>query len=154
MSALLLDANLLVLLVAGGLAPEKVGSHRRLRQFDTVDLLNLRDVSQRFVRHVSIPNVLTEASNHLGSGSQELAPGAAAALAGYIAHLSEVYVPSEQATATGAYARFGLADAAIILAARQHGLTVATAEHALHGTLLSLGLHAINIFHPRTPGLP
>ncbi len=152
MSALLLDTNLLVLLLVGLLAPQKVGTHRRLRQFDQNDFRNLRRIAEGHARHVSVPNVLTEASNHLGSGEQEAAKGACAALAQYVSQLGEVYVPSERAVADPAYARFGLADAAIISAAREHGLTVATSEHALHGTLDAFGVRAINIFHYRTPG--
>lgn len=151
MHSLLLDTNVLILFLIGSVAPERVGSHRRLRVFDRIDLTNVQRIAGAFERHVSVPNVLTEASNLIGSDPQEAAPGATIALANYVGFLSEIFEPSANVTEGRAYRRFGLADAVIEKVARERDVTVVTSEHALHGYLESNGVKAINIWHFRTP---
>jgi predicted nucleic acid-binding protein len=143
----LIDTNLLVLLVAGNLDRSKVGSHRRLRQFDTFDLERVNKLAKAHAKHVSTPNILSEVSNHLNSGEQEIVAGAGDALSLYVGKLEEIYIPSRDLVKQAWFGRFGLADAAIIDAARDTGATVLTSEWALQGFLESIGLEAINIFN-------
>lgn len=152
MRSLLIDTNLLVLFVAGNLDKSKVGRHRRLRQFDTIDLDRVTQLAEANPKHVSTPNVLSEVSNHLNSGDQEIVPGAGLALSHYVRVLKEIYVPSRDLVTEVGFEKFGLADAAIIDAARATGSTVLTSEWALQGFLEHIGLKAINIFHLKEPG--
>jgi len=122
----LIDTNLLVLFVAGNLDKSKVGRHRRLRQFDTIDLDRVTQIAEANPKHVSTPNVLSEVSNHLNSGDQEIVPGTGVALSYYIQMLEEIYVPSRDLVTQVGFENFGLADTAIIDAARSTGSTVSS----------------------------
>ncbi|WP_397543261.1 hypothetical protein [Roseovarius salis] len=105
-------------------------------------------------RHVSVPNVLTEASNHLGSGKQEAATGAATSLAQYISALDEIYQQSADVIRYNEYASLGLADTAIFSLSprlRQQRVTVVTQDYNLHQRLCSEGVDCVNVFHWRTP---
>jgi len=104
--------------------------------------------------HVSVPNVLTEASNHLGSGKQEAATGAAAALARYIHNLDEIYQQSADVVLYKEYASLGLADTAIFSLfprLKQQRVKVVTQDYNLYRRLCSEGVDCINVFHWRTP---
>jgi hypothetical protein len=147
--SVLIDTNTLVLLIAGSLAPDKLGG-RRLREFDLDDLLRLREIVSDFQRHVTLPNILTEASNLLGSGSLELVPGAAAALALYCQRADEVYLPSVDVILSREYQHLGLTDGAIHRIA-DPDVTVLTTDHRLYGHLTRKGLSAINLMHFKTP---
>jgi len=148
----LVDTNLLVLFVVGNLDRNKVGQHRRLRQFDNFDLGRVNELAKRHAKHVSTPSVLSEVSNHLNSGDQEIVSGAGEALSYYIQKLDEIYVPSRDLVTQAWFRKLGLADAAIIDAARETGSTVLTSEWALQGFLARIGLDAINIFNLKEPG--
>lgn len=150
MREVLLDSTPLVLFIVGNLDPSRLGG-RRLEAFDRDTLKYLNDEVARFPRHVSVPNVLTEASNHIGSGSQQLARGAADALGAYIERVvDEVYKPSLEVVARDCYRNVGLADAAILECLR-HGMTVITTDHELYARVHEKGGSAINLFHRMTP---
>ena len=105
-------------------------------------------------RHFSLPNVVTEASNHLGSDKQEATPGAAAALARYIAGLEEIFQQSADVIRYKEYASFGLADTAIFSFSpmlRRQRVTVVTQEYNLYNRLCAEGVDCVNVFHWRTP---
>jgi hypothetical protein len=97
--------------------------------------------------HVSVPNVLTEASNFLGASDQQMIDGGAEALRHYVRQLDEVYQPSHDVMDDAAYSRFGLADAAILRTALSHDVEVLTSEYALHNTLTFLGAKSTNLRH-------
>lgn len=149
MKSVLIDTNTLILLIVGNLAPEKVGG-KRLREFDLDDLTRLNTLLLDFQRHVSLPNILTEASNFLGAGSQQLVQGAALALADYSRFVDEVYVLSTHVVETFEYERLGLTDAAIHLIATQN-VTVLTTDHHLYGRLAEKGVEVVNLMHFKTP---
>lgn len=145
MKRLLLDTNLLVLWLVGNLDPSRIG-RRRLEAFQSEHLLRLNDIVNGFRFHVSTPNILTETSNLIGSGEQQLCRGAAVALARYVEVLDEVYVPSADTLAAPYYIRLGLTDAALAhLAAR--GDYVLTADGPLYGMLVGHGIYADNFWH-------
>ena len=151
MPALLLDSNALVLLMVGLLDRAQLGRHRRVRAFDTVDFSHVQNIARRFERHVSVPTVLSEASNLLQSDSGGIVPNAGRTLATYIDALEEIYEPSKSLVVRPQFLKLGLADAAIADAAVRHDLTVVTTDHALHGALTALRVNAVNLFHLRTP---
>lgn len=147
----LIDTNLLVLLAAGMVHPNAIGEHRRLKQFSLRNFEVLKEICRGYPVQISVPNVLSEASNLIGSGDQVLAREAPAWLSRYISVLDEVYVPSSEVVKSPFYYGLGLTDAAIIIAARERSAAVLTSDHKLHGQLTAQGLEAINIFHFDTP---
>jgi len=148
--AVLLDTAPLVLFIVGNLDPGRIGG-RRLEAFNADVLDYLNEAVARFPRHVSVPNVLTEASNHIGAGNQQLAKGAAEALGYYIdSFVDEIYRPSDEVVAGGYYRSVGLSDAAILDCLR-HDMTVITADHELYARVHEKGGSAINLFHRMTP---
>lgn len=149
MKSELIDSNTLVLYLVGNLDPNRLGQ-RRLEKFDIDDLRRLTDILWEYQRHVTLPNILTEVSNMLGSGSQELVRGGAAALADYCYFAEEVYEASRGVVGYPEYARLGLTDTAIFKLCDQN-VTVLTIDHELHGRLTSQGVPAINLLHLKTP---
>lgn len=151
MREVLLDTAPLVLFIVGNLDRSRLGG-RRLEAFDVDSLEYLNREVARFTRHVSVPNVLTEASNHIGAGNQQLAKGAADALGVYVERIvEEVYRPSGEVVTRNYYRNVGLSDAAILDCLR-HGMTVITTDHELYARVHDLGGSAINLFHRMTPG--
>lgn len=115
MAAVLLDANLLVLLIVGSVSREMIGRHRRLRQYteDDLDLL-LRLIAGHSPILVT-PNTLTEASNLCrqipGREHERIAKVFRALLA---AGMEEQYIDSQIAAKHEAFPALGLTDAAIL----------------------------------------
>lgn len=131
-----------------------MGQHRRLEGYNHDMMDRLAGLVASAQRHVSIPNVLTEASNHLGSGRQQLVSDAANALAHYISNLAEICQQSKDVVAMREYASLGLADAALFSLAGRFvagGVTVVTQDFELYARLQRKGVDCINVFHWRTP---
>jgi hypothetical protein len=101
-----------------------------------------------------LPNILTEASNHLGSGQQQPVPNSTQALGRYILSLEEIYQPSHEVIGISEYLSVGLADAAIISCAprlRKEKVKVFTQDWELFGRLADYGVECVNIMHWGTP---
>jgi hypothetical protein len=151
LSRVLLDTNVLLLFLVGNRAPERL-SWKRVAAFDATDVVRLnREIGRR--KHVSLPNVLTETSNLLGSGTQEAVPGALRWFAEYCHDLVEIYVPSSGVVADEAFLRLGLTDTAISRMA-ERDIKVVTIDHALSGRLKAQGLPVVNLLHQKTPPWP
>lgn len=148
MKSVLIDSNTLLLFLVGNLDPSQLG-RKRLKRFDLDDLQRLTGILDGFQRHVTLPNILTEVSNLLGCGDQELVRGGAKALARYCDFAEEVYEASRGVVAFSEYARLGLTDAAIFKLSDEN-LTVLTIDHELFGRLSRQGITAINLFHFKT----
>ena len=148
MTPVLLDTNLLLLFLVGGSDPARL-QWKRLASFDHDDLVWLvKRVGKR--PHVSLPNILTEASNLLHGRERETFAGASELLGAFAQRLSELYVPSRDAVRDPAYLRLGLTDAAICLMA-QDNVEVMTEDHDLAGVLSGRRVRVTNIRHHRTP---
>lgn len=151
---MLLDAGPLVLLLSGVLRPDLVGSGKKLSKYNREMFDRLLHETNNAVGHVSLPNILTEASNHLGSGSQQNVPGAANALARYVVSLEEIYQASEFVVQDEVYFRVGLTDAAVISCRGklvQKRVRVYTEDYELYQRLCAESVDCINIMHWRTP---
>lgn len=153
MAFVMLDSGPLVLFLCGSVRPDLVGtgktSNHTLPMFE-----RLSDEISKLREHISLPNILTEASNHLGSGNQQAVPNAAHALSIYILALNEMYLPSKDVIGISEYFNVGLADAAIISCAprlRKDNVKVFTQDWELYGRLSEYGVDCINIMHWRTP---
>lgn len=149
MKCALIDTNTLLLWIVGNLDPGRLGK-KRLESFDFNDLRRLADFLSGFQRHVTLPNILTEVSNLIGSGKQELVPGGAAALSDYCYFADEVFEASRGVVSRPEYARLGLTDGAIV-ALCNRDVTVFTVDHDLYGCLIGQGVAAINLLHFKTP---
>ena len=105
-------------------------------------------------KHFSLPNVLTEASNHLDAGRQEKVPGSAHALSLYILSLEEIMKPSKEVVVLSEYFSIGLTDAAIISCIQRlksEKIKVYTQDFELFSRLSSFGVECVNIMHWATP---
>jgi hypothetical protein len=150
----LLDSGPLVLLMYGLVRPDRVGTGKTkqhtLKMYETL----VREI-EKCKGHVSLPNILTEASNHLGSGSQQHpVVGSANALSVYILELEEIYRPSKDVIGIREYLDVGLTDAAIISCAprlKKDEVKVFTQDWELFNRLIGYGIDCINIMHWATP---
>lgn len=141
----MLDTNVLVLWIVGNLNPSRVGA-RRLEAFQPQHLEVINEIVAEHSIHVSTPNVLTEASNFIGSGDQQLCAGACDALGRYIARLDEVYIESRHAADERFYHKLGLADAGMAVLARK-GERIVTADGPMYAFLSRHGLSVENFWH-------
>jgi hypothetical protein len=145
--SLVVDTNILLLLVVGGVDPARLGVHKRTRSLAVSpdELGMLVGVVERFRRIRTTPTILAEASNLLGERTEYRAL-LAELLLGWI----EVYEPSlDIARRLGPeYLRLGLVDAAMIDLAAQ-GDVVLTDDAVLYHTLLSHDCNALNFTHLR-----
>ena len=146
MKRLVLDTELLVFWIVGNLDPKRIGA-RRLESFSPSNLERLNEIVKGYEVHVSTPNILTEASNFIGSGKQQLCKNGCAALGNYISKLEEVYVPSRTTLQSPMFASFGLADATLFeLASKRQG-DIWTVDGPLFGRLVNSGVPVSNFWH-------
>ena len=109
-----MDANLLVLLVAGALDPEIIARHRRLRTFGREDFEQVRGMVSGFERVLVTPNTLTEASNLLGQHREPERSRLLGTLRILIGDSHEVVVTSADAAGHPSFPRLGLTDAGLL----------------------------------------
>lgn len=109
-----IDANLLLLLIVGGVGRDLIAKHRRLRRFRAEDfdlLINLLYPAERvFVT----PNTLTETSNLLAQHKDPERSRFFDRLKFIIQESKEVVVASTEASRNDAFKRLGLTDAALL----------------------------------------
>ena len=133
--------------------PDLVGRYKT-KQHTKEQFLRLVSEIKEFTNHISLPNILTEASNHLGAGRQQAVDGAAIALSLYVKNLEEIYQPSREVVGLSEYMNVGLADAAIVACVprlRENKVRVFTQDHELYGRLSSQEVDCVNIVHWLTP---
>lgn len=147
MAAVLLDANLLVLLIVGSVSREMIGRHRRLRQYTEDDLDLLRHLISGYSPILVTPNTLTEASNLCRQISRREHERIAAIFRILLKDgVQEQFIDSRTATEHEAFPSLGLTDAVILqqmtsrpllittdldlfLAAQRHGHTAINFNH-------------------------
>ena len=109
-----MDANLLVLLVAGALDPEIIAKHKRLREFGTEDFERVQEWVNQFECVLVTPNTLTEASNLLGQHREPERSRLLEFLRNLIGESNEVVVASADAAGHPSFHRLGLTDAGLL----------------------------------------
>ncbi len=134
-SGAFIDANLLVLLVVGGVDRRAVARHRRTRSFLPEDYDTLLRLFEEIDRIYVTPNILTEASNLLIDRAD----------ARYLEYLRRLIGQAEEITVASAvaannrmFAKLGLTDAALLEAVSPETPLV-TADFDLWGAALSRG---------------
>lgn len=148
-STVLVDTNLLLLLVVGWTAPEQLGKVGGTEEYDNEDLEMLNGFVGRFRYTVTTPHVLCETSNLLCRGATgRLADDLRRALHGVFAVTDERFVPARKLCKDTLAAPLGLADTAMIEAARR-GCTVLSVDADLCGELHRRGLRVLNFNHYR-----
>lgn len=133
-TAFYVDANLLVLFVAGLVDPKLIGKHKRLREYSSADFESLVDLIAGVDRVLVTPNTLTEASNLLGQHGEPERSRLLEGLRLVIEKSREIVVASAEAARSDVFHRLGLTDAALY--------AVATAERPLVTVDLDLYLAA------------
>ncbi len=150
-STVLIDANLLVLLVAGQVGRDLVGRHKNLRSYSLDDYDLLAAVISSAKRIFVTPHILTETSNLLGQIGE---PDRSRLFAGFraliqsVGMVEEIHVSSRIAASRAEFIRLGLADSASLV---EHGdeITLLTADAPLYVAALSAGRKAVNFNHIR-----
>jgi hypothetical protein len=146
--ALVLDANLLVLLVVGSLGQSLLARHKRTQEYEWQDFLLLEAILADVERVVVTPNILTECSNLLRHVDDKTAVRLATALADFIDHSDEEHCPSAQASKAAEYPRLGLTDAGV-LETLDSGLPLLTVDLGLYLAACARGATATNFNHLR-----
>jgi predicted nucleic acid-binding protein len=133
--AIILDANLLVLLVVGRTSEALIKDHKRLDRYDVAAYRLLAHCVATAARVVVTPNVMTEASNLVRQGSKhrrdELMRVLSAFARGADWPFSEVYLPSASVAGDQEFLRLGLTDA-VELRATETGTTLLTDDLDLY----------------------
>jgi hypothetical protein len=146
MSAVVVDANVLVLLVVGTVDRSLIAKHKRTRRYDAEAYELLTRYLATFGSIVVTPNVLTEASNLL-QDERDLRP--LTRLKQWLARLDERFVASEDAAANPHFLRLGLTDAGLLCRPASEGVLL-TDDLDLYLAATQLGREAINFTHLRS----
>ncbi len=145
-----LDANLLLLLIVGHVAPRAVAQHKKLGQYDEQSFALLLEVISTASEIVATPNVMTEVANQAPMGlSEPYRTAVMRALRTFAENAHEVYVPSRVAVVDENYIRLGLTDAAWIVTIADRAAELWTDDHELYLTALNVGLTANMFTHLR-----
>ena len=130
-----IDANLLVLLVVGGVDRQAIARHKRTRRFPPEDYDALLRLFGKLDRIYVTPNVLTETSNLLFDPSDTRFMEHLRRLIG---QAEEVTVASEVAANNAMFAKLGLTDAALLEAISAETPLV-TVDFDLYGAACAKG---------------
>lgn len=143
-----LDANLLVLHVAGRTEGSLIGRHKRLRAYVPHDDERLTGILGRARQVFVTPHVLAESSNLLGQIDEPYRARLRLALRKLVSHVSEQFVVAQHAVQHAVFPQLGLTDAALLLLLRD-GHTLLTADHDLHVAATRLRLSSVHFNHLR-----
>ena len=149
----MLDTGPLVALLVGQTDRSKLGS-RRVQEYNDSMFDRLFEMAFDSDFHVSVPNVLTEVSNHIGSGHQHITAGIVNALGSYIRCIDEIYQPSSDIVSSPAYKSMGITDTAILSISPKlirDRVNVVTQDHELYNRLTQVDVTCTNVMHWRTP---
>jgi len=145
----LVDTNLLLLLIVGTVAPDRIGSVSRTEEFDQSDFEVLTELLRPYRFTVTTPHVLSQTSDLLGQGvTGELEDALRLQLHQISVITHERFVTARKLCNDTLARPYGLADAGVIEAAR-HGCTVLSTDARLCNELKRRGLEAKNFNHLR-----
>ena len=148
-SGYFIDANLLVLLVAGYTSRDIISKHKRLRAYTPEDYdILLEAIGQ--IKHIFVmPNTLTEASNLLAQHSDPERSRLFDTLRAIIHETEEVVVRSAVASSGSEFNRLGLTDSALLEVATEETPLI-TVDVDLYLAALENGqIRAVNFNHYR-----
>lgn len=144
-NTLLVDANLLILIVVGSIAPERIERFARTKRYTNDDFNLAREFIARFRWTVTTPHILSQVSDLLQfqRAHSELGAAIIAALRHIYAATVELHVPARNLAREPRYPEIGLADCSVMDAA-DRGCTIFTDDLVLHNIALSRGYKSIN----------
>jgi hypothetical protein len=148
-SGLLLDANLLLLYQVGLFDERAIKTFPHTKRYTIEDFHLLAKLVGWFTTVVTTPNILTEVSNLSGKLGESNLLRFQEAFKGTIDVIEEKYCASQQATASPAFAKFGLTDAGIASLVSEHRFLVLTDDLRLANWLQSKGFDVLNFNHIR-----
>lgn len=148
---LLLDSNLLLLLAVGLVHPDWIGRYKRTSAFLASDFELLSTLAGQARAIVATPHVLTEVSNLAGHSHGPFRKKVFAVLGKLVnERLQEIDVSARTIADDIVFARLGVTDVAVLLAAKSgRKLEVVTVDLALHLELEARGIPSINFNHYR-----
>jgi len=144
--SVVLDANLLVLLVAGHTDRSLIERHKNLSAYDADGFDLLLETLAEYSQVVLTPNTLTEASNLLRQIGNPDRLRVTVMLGHLIQEHDERYIVSKDAAVEKTFGRLGLTDAALLVVAREHG-SLLSADNALYLAASTEGIAAFNFAH-------
>jgi hypothetical protein len=145
-NSVVLDANLLVLLVAGHTDINLIDRHKNLSDYDVDGFDLLVEKLEEYSQVILTPNTLTEASNLLRQIREPDRSLVTRRLGNLIRERDERYVISKDVVTEKTFARLGLTDAALISTARENGVLLSADVH-LYLAALAEGIEALNFAH-------
>jgi rRNA-processing protein FCF1 len=147
-AGLLIDTNLLVLLIVGGVNLDRIENFKRTRQYSKTDYQLLVRVLDDFTPLYTLAHVMAEVSNLTDlSGTERLQ--ARQMLKETVALLREPELASIRAAEGASYESLGLVDAAISALAREQKCAVLTDDLDLYLSLSREGIVVLNFTHLR-----
>src|SRR4051794_19216626 len=144
--SVVLDANLLVLLVAGHTDKSLIERHKNLGAYDADGFDLLVETLAEYSQVVLTPNTLTEASNLLRQIGDPHRSRVTLMLGHLIRGHEERYIVSKDAVAEKTFGGLGLTDAALLVAAREYG-SLLSADNGLYLTASREVIEAYNFAH-------
>jgi predicted nucleic acid-binding protein len=144
--SVVLDANLLVLLVAGHTDKSLIERHKNLSAYDADGFDLLVETLAEYSQVVLTPNTLTEASNLLRQIKDPDRSRVTLMLGHLIREHEERYIVSKGAAAEKTFGRLGLTDAALIVVARAYD-SLLSADNDLYLAACIEGIEAFNFAH-------
>ncbi len=148
MTQVVVDAELLVLLLAGNTSPDIIARHKNLSAYTLADYALLLDVLRQAQTVVVTPNTLTEASNLIRQIGEPDRRRLTETLANLAEHCPELYVESTLAIKQPEFERLGLTDAAL-LALSSAERVLLTSDADLYIAAATRGLPVENFHHVR-----
>ena len=143
------DANLLLLLIVGSVAPEYISRHKRLKIYQEADYDLLSEIIARPDGLVATPCTSAEVSNIVGYGvADPFKARFVDAFKALIGQLDERYQLSRHVVLDPEFVRLGLSDCAW-LCSLDDETELLTADLPLYLVAMSRGLKARNFTHMR-----
>lgn len=147
----LIDANLLTLLVVGGVSRDEIARNKRTQQYDIEALDLLLHVLDDYDEILATPNVFTEASNLINSLTGSHLQAARIIIGETVSVWTEQYVASNQAVMLPEYLRLGVTDAGLLLVADE-GIELLTDDLDLYLAVATRKAPVTYFTHLRTKG--
>ena len=146
----LVDANLLVLLLVGGVNKQRIAKFKRTQSFTVEDFDLLTRLITWFGRLIATPHLLSQASDLTDLHGKELRE-IRREFRLIVERIEEYRDPSRVLVADPIFERLGLPDAAIATVSSR-GILVLTADLDLHLEVRRRGADALNFNHIRHLG--
>lgn len=145
-----LDTNVLLLLLVGTAKPSYIEKHQCLGAYTPTDFETLQRMVEQFDELVTLPNVMSEVGNMLGSthGPREPLFEVLQAFAGMV---REIYLPTAQAVKRPEFSRLEVSDCALIEIAKDN-VFILTADGHLYRALTAAGYQTENFTYHTEAG--